>query len=81
MTARNRIAAERGARNRQRVRDILTERAHRCPLGRPLKAKEVQARLEAEGVRLSLSATAWHIAAVRLEDEQHALETEAESGS
>ena len=77
MTARNRTAAERGARIRERVREILIERAYRCPLGRPLKAKEVQARLEADGVRLSLSATAWHIAAIRLEDEQHALEAEA----
>ena len=80
MTARNKPAAARGARIRQRVRDILIERAHRCPLGRPLKGKEVRARLEAEGVRLSLSATAWHIAAVRREDERHALEAGGESG-
>jgi len=73
---RNKLAAARGARIRERVRNILAERARLCPLGRPMRAKEVRAILAAEGIRIALSTTAWHVARVRLESELEALEAE-----
>lgn len=74
---RNRRAFAAGIRHRTLIREMLIQHAYRTPLGRPLSAKMVRAELAKRGIRLALSSVARHIAAVRLEDELHALEAEA----
>jgi hypothetical protein len=69
MTARNRVAYERGQAIRTAVREILLEHAREHPLGRPLTGKDVKQRLSSAGYRLALSTTLWHMDRVRLEAE------------
>lgn len=77
---RNRRAYLAGIRHRVLIRELLIQHAYRTPLGRPLSAKQIRAELARRGIRLALSSVARHIAAVRLEDELHALEAEAGLG-
>jgi hypothetical protein len=76
VTARNRIAAARGARTRELIRQILIQHAERSPLGRPLTAKQIQWHLKGLGVYLAPSTIAWHVNRIRLAADIEALDAE-----
>ena len=81
MTARNKFAAERGARIRELIRQLMLEHAEHNPLARPLPGKTLQAMLADQGVRLALSTVLWHVSRVRLAADLDAFDAEAGSGS
>ena len=81
VTARNRVAAARGARTRELIRQLMLEHATRNPIARPLTAKEIQWHLKGLGVYLAPSTVAWHVNWIRLTADIEALDAEAGSGS
>ncbi len=73
---RNRIAAARGARTRELIRQILLEHSRAHPLGRQLTAKQIQWHLKGRGVYLAPSTVAWHVNRIRLAADLEALDAE-----
>ena len=73
---RNRIAAARGARTRELIRQILLEHSRAHPLGRQLTAKQIQWHLKGRGVYLAPSTVAWHVQQIRLAADIAALDAE-----
>ena len=76
MSARNKRAAERGARTRELIRQLLLEHSLAHPLGRPLTAKQIQWHLKGRGVYLAPSTVAWHVSRIRLMADIAALDAE-----
>ena len=76
VTARNRVAAARGARTRELIRKLLLEHSLAHPLGRPLTAKQIQWHLKGRGVYLAPSTVAWHVNRIRLAADIEALDAE-----
>ena len=73
---RNRIAAARGARTRELIRQIMLEHSLAHPLGRQLTAKQIQWHLKGRGVYLAPSTVAWHVNRIRLAADIEALDAE-----
>ena len=73
---RNRIAAARGARTRELIRQIMLEHSLAHPLGRPLTGKELQGLLAHRGIHLALSTVCWHVNRIRLAADIEALDGE-----
>ena len=76
MSARNRLAAARGARTRELIRQLLLDHATRNPIARPLTGKQLQWHLKGRGVYLAPSTVAWHVQQIRLAADIEALDAE-----
>ncbi|MGC8519280.1 MAG: hypothetical protein ACP5P4_12255 [Steroidobacteraceae bacterium] len=73
---RNPVAFATGQRRRALIRQLLLEHATRCPLGRPLTARALQAALRAHGEPLALSSIHWHLSQIRLAADIERLDAE-----
>lgn len=76
VTARNRVAAARGARTRELIRQLLLDHATRNPIARPLTGKELQGMLAHRGIHLGLSTVLWHVNRIRLAADLERLDDE-----